>query len=57
VGIEGPRYEVTEELLGGIQPPDVALMQQTLGSPDALTRRTRAISRGAREAGCRSRRS
>ncbi len=51
VGIEGPRYEEAEVLLGGIQPPSVALLEQTLGSPDASTGRRRAISRGARETG------
>ena len=55
MGIEGPRYE--EALLGGIQPPKVALVQQTLGAPDSSAHRTRAISRGAREAGCQNRRS
>ena len=51
MGIEGPRYEEAEVLLGGIQPPSAALVEQTLGSPDASTGRRRAISRGARETG------
>ena len=51
MGIEEPRYEEVEVLLGGIQPPSVALVEQTLGSPDASTSRRREISRGARETG------
>jgi hypothetical protein len=51
VAIEGPRYEEAEVLLGSIQSPSVALVEQTLGSPGASTGRRRAISRGARKTG------
>jgi hypothetical protein len=57
VRIEGPRYEEAEVLLVGTQPPNVAPVDQALDTPDASTRRTRAIFRSATEVGCRSRRS
>jgi len=36
VRIEGPRYEEVEELLSGIRPPNVALVEQALDSPVPL---------------------